>query len=523
VNAPHPHRWQALALLSVGVSLIIIDATIVNVALPAIIADLHLSLSTAEWTNTSYSLVFAALLIVVGKAGDLKGRKRVFLLGVGVFLVASVLAGLAPNGATLIAARLLQGVGGAMILPTSLSIVNATFTGRERATAFGIWGATIGGMAALGPLAGGFLTTYANWRWVFGVNVPIGLALLVAGARIIPESSDPDATLMRDWLGAITNVAGFGLLVFALVEGQTYGWLHDPDTGSLSPIPFAFAGAAILLAAFATIERRRAAGGEDVLVDLDLFRLPSFGWGSLAALIVSLGEFGLLFVIPLFLQNIRGKTAFETGAMLVAMAAGAFIAAGAAAGLARRLAGRTIVAIGMGLEAIGLLAFSTLITPDVSDWEVMGPLFIYGLGVGLATAQLTNLILQDVPPARSGEASGVQSTARQIGSALGIALLGAALGTLTYTNTRDALVAGGSPPEAASAVARTVQRSAGTAIPALTAAADSPTLGDTLATAYTDAVRRTGDIAGAFILLGLVATLRIPRRAPASDAAPTPA
>jgi hypothetical protein len=153
----------------------------------------------------------------------------------------------------------------------------------------------------------------------------------------------------------------------------------------------------------------------------------------------------------------------------------------------------------------------------------MCPLFIYGLGVGLATAQLTNLILQDVPPARSGEASGVQSTARQIGSALGIALLGAALGTLTYTNTRDALVAGGSPPEAASAVARTVQRSAGTAIPALTAAADSPTLGDTLATAYTDAVRRTGDIAGAFILLGLVATLRIPRRAPASDAAPTPA
>lgn len=212
-------RWWALATIALGVSLIIMDATIVNVALPVVIADLHLDAAQAEWMNAVYALVFASLLLTVGRVGDLTGRRRVFALGMVVFMAASVLAGLSGSGGALLAARFVQGIGAAMILPTTLSTMNTIFTGRDRAVAFAVYGSTIGGMAAVGPLVGGWLATDVTWRWAFLLNVPVGLLVLGGIARFLPETRDPALRARLDLQGAALSAVGMGGVVFALIEG----------------------------------------------------------------------------------------------------------------------------------------------------------------------------------------------------------------------------------------------------------------------------------------------------------------
>ena len=422
--------WSALVVLSAGVSLIIIDATIVNVALPTIIADLDLTLTQAEWINSVYALVFASLLILFGRLGDALGRKRVFLAGIAFFVGASLLAALAPTGGWLIFARVIQGIGGAAVLPASLSLVNATFRGPARAVAFGVWGATIGGMAALGPLAGGLLTEYAGWRWIFLVNLPLGVIIVIAALRVVPESRDPAPVRSWDVPGVLLLSLGLGLLVFGLIEAQTYGWLRPDELfavagwewpfDGLSPVAVALGSSVIVLGLFAVVEQRAT----QPLVDFELFRVRSFSAGNFAALIVALGEFGLVFTIPLFLQSVLGLTPLEAGAALAVTALGALVAGGAAARLSQTIGPRAVARWGLGLEVAGLALYAVLVGADISAWRLVPALFLYGLGVGLATAQLTSVILADIPGERSGQASGIQSTSRQIGSALGIAVLG---------------------------------------------------------------------------------------------------
>ena len=413
--------------------MIIVDATIVNVAIPSIIRDLGIGITQAEWANSIYSLVFAALLISVGRVGDVGGRRRVFVLGLVVFLGASLLTALAPNGSVLLAGRLLQGVGAALILPSTLSIVNATFRGRERAIAFGIWGSTIGGMAALGPLAGGWFVTHLSWRWAFYVNLPIAVLALAGALLFVDESRDPDVRPGFDPAGVVLSTLGFLGIVFGLIEGQTYGWWTQKGSFigvapfGYSVIPFAFVVGVAALGAFVLVERRRARAGRPVLVDFALFRIPTFRYGNVAVLIVGLGEFGLVFVIPLFLQSVLGLSAFETGVVLVALAGGAFVAGGLAAPLTRRIGASRVVQLGLALEIVGIVAVGLTFSTDRPAWQYCPQLFVYGLGVGFATAQLTSVILADVPAAQSGEGSGIQSTSRQVGSALGIAILGTAL------------------------------------------------------------------------------------------------
>ena len=229
-------RWLGLVALTIGVAMIIVDATIVNVAIPSIIRDLHIGITQAEWANSIYSLVFAALLISVGRIGDVTGRRRVFIWGLLVFLGASLITALAPSGTVLLVGRFLQGVGGALILPSTLSIVNATFRGRERAIAFGIWGSVIGGMAALGPLAGGWFVTNLSWRWAFYVNLPVGAIALAGALLCVGESRDPDARPGFDPPGVVLSTLGFLGVVFGLIEGQTYGWwTAQRDFLGLSP------------------------------------------------------------------------------------------------------------------------------------------------------------------------------------------------------------------------------------------------------------------------------------------------
>jgi EmrB/QacA subfamily drug resistance transporter len=508
-------RWLGLVALTIGVAMIIVDATIVNVAIPSIIRDLRIGITQAEWANSIYSLVFAALLISVGRVGDVGGRRRMFVLGLGVFLAASLVTALAPNGSVLLAGRFLQGVGGALILPSTLSIVNATFRGRERAIAFGIWGSTIGGMAALGPLAGGWFVTHLSWRWAFYVNLPIALLALAGAFLFVGESRDPAARPGYDPPGVVLSTLGFLGIVFGLIEGQTYGWWTAKRTFvGLAPfghsvIPFAFAVGVAALAGFVLVERVRARAGRPVLVDFGLFRIPSFLYGNVAVLIVGLGELGLVFVIPLFLQSVLGLSAFHTGIVLTALAGGAFVAGGFAAPLTRRIGAAHVVQLGLALEIVGIVAVGLTFAADRPAWQFCPQLFVYGLGVGFATAQLTGVILAEVPPPQSGEGSGIQSTSRQVGAALGIAILGTALTTGLASGTSSRLAATAIPPSQRVAVVAAVEKSGGAVLPALRR---NPALQAAVAPveeAFVASARRAALIAAGFVLAGLLASLRL--------------
>lgn len=519
-------RWLTLLAISLGISMIIVDATIVNVAIPSIVRDLGLDGSGAEWIVSVYPLVFAALLITLGRTGDILGRKRLYVAGLVIFTGASLLAGLAPTGPLLIAARILQGIGGAAIAPATQSILNATFRGKDRAIAFAVYGSVIGGMAALGPLAGGWLTTNLTWRWAFLVNLPIGLIALIATLVWVAESRDEHAKAGFDAPGFATLSLGLVAVVFGLIEGYSYGWWAPSKVFTLggitwpletvSIIPFAFGFGVLSLVAFAVIELRRQRAGKFILFDFTLWTNPSFRFGNFTATIVALGEFGLLFALPLFLQGVLGYSAFETGLVFLALAVGSFVAAPIAGGLAHRYAPRRVVQIGMALEAAGVLGTALLLAPGVAGWVLAIPLFVYGVGVGFATAQLANVVLSEVDPQKSGLASGANSTMRQIGTAVGAALIGTVLLVSLNTGTRANLEAiPGIPAATVDQVVSVIEASDGQALIALRddprAVAVVPAIED----AFTDAARTAGFAAAAFIGLGLLFSLRLP--APATE------
>ena len=460
-----------MVIISLGVSLIIVDATIVNVMLPRVVGDLGLSTAGAEWVTSVYSLVFAALLIPFGMAGDAHGRRRMFVLGTLVFVLASLLAAAAGTGAALVAARALQGVGAAMILPATLSTVTAVFHGRDRAVAFGIWGSLIGGMAALGPLLGGWLATSYGWRWAFGVNLPIG-AVVVAGALfLVPETRDRTARRGIDWPGGLLSAAGLAAIVFALIEGQRYGWwrpLRPFSAGpvhwhaAVSPVPVAMAAGVATLGVLLAVERARAAAGRPVVLDLELFRIPSFRRGNAAASLISVGELGLLFTLPLFLQDVHGDSPLQVSVAILPLALGTLLVGGFAARLSRRVGAARMLQAGMALETVAVLLIGLTTDADTTGYALAPWMLIYGVGLGLTTAQLTSIVLRDVPPARAGLASGTQSTARQIGSALGIALIGAVFATSLSHVMTDRLRTAGASSRQGGAYAARLRDSAGT-------------------------------------------------------------
>ncbi len=503
-------KWWGLAAVALGVSIIIMDATVVNVALPVIIRDLHLSPTQAEWMNAIYSLMFAALLLTVGRLGDLYGRRKLFLYGTLIFVAASLTAGFAGNGAALIAARFLQGIGAAMILPATLSTINALFQGRERAIAFAVWGSTIGGMAALGPLVGGWLTTDYTWRWAFWINIPVGLIVLAGIILFVPETRDQDTKPGLDIGGVLLSALGMGGIVFALIEGQHYGWLRQAS-GAISPVLIAFVAGILLMTIFVRSQRSRLKRGRVVLVDLNLLRIRSFRYGAIAALVVALGEFGLLFTLPLLLQNALGYSALGTGWLIVSLAVGTFLISGATPQLTNKWGGRAVVRIGLALEALAVAALAITLSAQINAWEIAGWLFVYGMGVGMATAQLTSVILAEVPVAQSGQASGLQSTFRQLGSALGVAILGSLLISTLHASTATQLSAASVPAQSQARLTQIVTDSAGSAIPALQKVPATKAAGDAAAAAMIQASKVTTGIASIVILAGFAATWALPK------------
>lgn len=529
-DVPRPgRRWAALGVLAAALAMIVLDGTIVGVALPRIIDDLGLHLTDAQWVNSLYSMVFAALLLASGRLGDRFGRRRLLLAGVAIFTLGSVVAGLAPDGTLLIAARAVQGVGGAMVLPATLSTVNATFRGKDRATAFGIWGAVMAGTAAIGPLLGAWLTTVADWRWIFYVNVPVGIAVVVAAVLLVPESRAEHDRAGVDLGGVLASGLGLALIVFGLIEATSLGWwtpkadlrvggLTWPATWPVSPVPVALLLGALLLVLFVAWERHRASTGGSPMLDLGLFRVPTFSWGNLTALAVAAGEFAVVFVLPLYLVNAAGLTLMRAGLALAAMALGAFVAGSSARHLAQRWSAATVVVGGLVLEVAGLLGVALVVSPDRSTWWLVIPLVVYGIGLGLASAQLTSTVLRDIPPAQSGSGSATQSTARQLGSAIGSAVAGTSLAAaLAVTVPARLETVTGLDPQLSARLENAVVDSAGGVIPAIRSGAGPfAQLGDhsaavsrALAEAFGTATGVAVGVAVALLALGLLGALRM--------------
>ena len=510
----HRLRWWGLAAISVGVALIIMDATIVSVAMPEIIASLDLSTTQVQWVQEVYTLVFAALLMIWGTTSDRIGRRRLLVIGLAVFVTASILCAFATSGAWLIAARALQGVGGSMILPTTLALLNATFRGKERGIAFAVWGSTIGSMAAVGPVLGGWLTSSFSWHWAFWINVPFGVAVVVGLLLTVRESRNHETAPFTDWLGAVGSVVGFGLLVFALIEGRSYGWWTAADDapvhlGAVSVIPVLFAAAAVVLTLLVVWERRRLDSARSVLLDVSLFRISSFSNGNVTALTVSLGEFGLILSLPLWFQNVRGMDALDAGLALLPLAVGSFVASGGVHSMSKRFTTVQLVRLGLTLEIAALASLALLLRSDSSTWVTGVPLFVYGAGVGFATAQLTQLILADVPLDRSGQASSTQSTARQVGSALGIAVLGTALFTTLRSSTESRLADQIAADPAVGGLVDAVTGSSGGQIATLAQDPATAFVADAAREALTLGVSVAAWVGVAALVVGFLTTLRL--------------
>jgi EmrB/QacA subfamily drug resistance transporter len=512
-------RWIGLVFISLAVSLIIVDSTIVNVSIPSIIEDLGITSTQVQWVQESYTLVFAALLLVFGALADRFGRRRMLIIGMAIFTVSSVLAGFADSGELLIGARILQGFGGAMVLPTTLSLVNANFQGKERGIAFAIWGSTIGGMVAVGPVLGGWLTTDFSWRWAFGINIPLGILIIIGALLTVPESKQPRQGTGIDWAGAALSVLAMLSLVFALIEGRTYGWWDVnkqfsigswswPSSG-VSIIPVLFGVFVVALIAFILHGLRREKTGKGALIPFHLFKISSFSNGNVAAMVISLGEFGIILSLPLWLQFVVGYDALQTGFVILALAIGAFVASGVAGGFGRKLSPVTMVRTGIVLEVIGVAGIGFALAPSATWINVVPFLFVYGLGVGLATAQLTNVILKDVPVVESGAASGTQSVSRQLGSALGIAILGTILFTSTQIQLTNMLTDEKLPPAQVTQIVNAVVDSAGGAIIGLEANPTTRPIADNAKIAITDGTRYGAFAAAGFLALGFLTTLSL--------------
>ena len=512
----HRLRWWGLAAISLGVALIIMDATIVSVAIPSMIPDLDLSTTQVQWVQEVYTLVFAALLMVWGVMSDRIGRRRLLVIGLIVFVGASILCAFAPDGTWLIAARAIQGIGGSMILPTTLALLNATFRGSERGIAFAVWGSTIGSMAAVGPVLGGWLTTAFSWHWAFWINVPFGLFVIVGVLFCVAESRQHDTARFTDWIGAGASVLGFGMLVFALIEGRSFGWWEATDSapvslGGFSIIPVVFVLALIVLTLLVLRERARVRAGKSVLLDVTLFRIPTFSNGNVTALTVSLGEFGLILSLPLWFQYALGMDALQAGLALLPLAVGSFVASGSVHSLSRRMSAVQLVRLGILLEVVSLAVMAILIRPDSTLWVTGVPLFFYGMGVGFATAQLTQLILADVPLDKSGQASSTQSTARQVGSALGIAILGTALFATLRAGTEARLSDQIAADPQVQPLVDTVADSAGATIGQLAANPATAPIADAARDALTQGVAVAAWCGIAALVIGLLTTIPLGR------------
>ena len=426
------NKWVVLVLVCLAQFMVILDSTIVNVALPSIQTDLHLSEANLQWIVNSYTLVFGGFLLLGGRAGDLIGRKRLFLAGLVVFTVASLLNGLAVNEGMLIATRALQGLGAAFVSPAALSIISTTFAeGKERARALGVWAAIAIGGAAVGLILGGLLTQLLSWPWIFFVNVPVGIVTFILSLRLIPESRDEHAERAFDVAGAVTVTGGLMSLVYAIVKSETAGWTSATTIGF-------FVLSAVLLSSFVVIELRSKAP----LVRLSIFRVRSLLTANVVMLLVACGMFAMFFFNTLYIQRVLGYGPLEAGLAFLPFTAGVMVSAGLAAQFAPRVGVRPVAALGMIVTALGMLLLVRLPVDGSYLSDVLPALVVTSLGMGAVFMPLTLIATTGLKDDDQGLASGLFNTSQQIGGALGLAILS------TIAASKATAAGGATDPEA---------------------------------------------------------------------------
>ena len=427
-------RWMALALLCMAQFVVVLDASIVNVALPTIGRDLQFDQDNLSWVVNAYVLTFGGFLLLGGRLADLLGRRRVFIAGLILFAVASLAGGFAESEAVLIAARAVQGLGGALLSPAALSIITTTFKdGSERNKALGVWGAVAGSGGAAGVLLGGVLTEYAGWEWVLWVNVPIGIAAALLAPRLLLESRSDDAKRTFDVPGAVTVTAGLALLVYALVEAPGNGWGSAETLGMIG-------GALALLAAFVAIELRSPAP----LVPFRIFRLRTLTGANVVGLLTGASLFSMFFFISLYMQNVLGFSAIKAGLSYLPLALSIIISAGVASVLVTRVGFKPIMATGMALVAAGLLWFSQISVDGSFAGDVLFPSLLAAVGLGFSFVPVTIAAMSGVADREAGLASGLINTSQQVGGALGLAILS----SIAFSKVGDLAAQGQTGPAA---------------------------------------------------------------------------
>ncbi len=410
-------KWWTLVAVAFGLFMIMLDNTVVNVALKAIQDDLKISVSSLEWVVNAYFLTFAVLMLTGGKLADRYGRRRIFIAGLAVFTASSLACGLAPSGEMLIAARAVQGVGAAMMNPATLSIITTTFPPKQRGMAMGIWVGVSAVALALGPITGGLLTEHAHWSWIFFINVPIGAAAIAAARVVIRESKDTSHEQRLDLPGLVSSGVALFALTYALIEANNKGWT---STEILS----LFAVAAVGLAAFVALEHRQRLP----MLDLSLFRNRTFTGANLTMLLVALSMFGVFFYVSLFVQGVLGYSPVQAGASFLPMTLCIIFFAPVAGRLSDRLGSRWLMGGGMLLVSASLALFS-LLDGGSTFWNLLPALLVGGAGMAMAMTPTTAAAMGSVAVDKAGVGSGVLNSMRQVGGSLGVAIMGAILGS----------------------------------------------------------------------------------------------
>jgi EmrB/QacA subfamily drug resistance transporter len=405
-------KWWTLVLISIATFMLLLDITVVNVALPDIRTDLNASLSSLQWVVDAYSLMLASILLTAGSLGDRLGRRRVFTIGFAIFTFASFLCGIAGDPTLLNLARGLQGVGGAGMFATSLALIGQEFHGKDRATAFGVWGATIGGAVAIGPLVGGVITEHLGWEWIFFVNVPIGLvAIALTEMKLVNVAAQDPQPI--DFPGLVTFSVALFLLIFGLIRANPEGWGSPMIVATLG-------GAVALLLAFVAIEARSS----HPMLDLGLFRNPAFNGVSAVAFGLSGGMFAMFLYLTIYMQGVLGFSPLEAGLRFLPLTFLSFIASPIAGTLSNRIPIRVLLGVGLGLVGVGLVLMHG-VSPD-SEWTTLLAGFIVaGVGIGTTNPGIGQAAIAVVPVEKSGMGSGINTTFRQVGIATGVAALGA--------------------------------------------------------------------------------------------------
>jgi len=432
--ASNPHRWRILAVVATAFFMTILDVSIVNVALPSIAKDLEFSRENLQWVITAYAIAFGGFLLLGGRAADLIGRRRVFMVGVLVFTAASLVCGLAQSEGMLIASRAVQGLGGAIISPAALSIVMTSFEeGRERNKALGVWGALGGSGAAVGVLLGGILTDYLSWRWIFFVNVPVGIAVLLVTTRIVPESRRDDEGRSYDALGAILVSSGLALLVYGISEAPNVGWAT-----ARTILVLILAGA--LLVGFIVNEMRR----RDPLMPFGIFRVRTVAGANVVGALLGAVIFANFFLLTLYVQTILGFSPIKTGLTFLATAGTAVLSAGVAQALTTKFGAKPIIVIGLTLLTAAMVWYSQIPVDGSYASDLLPGYLMVGVGIAFAFVPVSIAALAGVAEREAGLASGLINTSQQIGGAIGTAVAS----TVFATHFKSLVKAGRSAPDA---------------------------------------------------------------------------